>query len=269
MEYAYTFDHSSAINQNVERDPYIPNRFWFWYPPEWRTTNLRRKTIGFRSLWTACAKRHLVFTVNINKPNAESTSHEISVWMDPADRLVKIWVELDYYLKDVDHHVINVDWHELSRRRLGNIYQGENYAAYDSNTKVDKLGTNCFGIRFRLWENAPIGTTFTITDLNDDAKALFNVKDYKNEQTTPYNTLEFYDVWDRRSCLLKSNIVNSTMNNYLGYTKTRYNPLKYYQITNNDEKFYIDMYNGNNHDVISVLPYDGKDHLSLELVVEF
>jgi hypothetical protein len=165
------------------------------------------------------------------------------VWFDYDDGILKLYDKLNIDLKD-DNNIISVDWTELRRHKNNNIYEGKNYAAYDSENDINDSDTDnkdlSFGIRIRLWK-APLGTEFSITDMNDDAKAFFNALDYNNIQTTYYNTIEFYDIWDRRSCLLKSNLVNSTMNNYLGYSMTRYNPLRYYKITNNDEKFYIDL----------------------------
>jgi hypothetical protein len=272
LEYAYTFDNSSAIGQNVSRDPVLRNRYWFNYPPEWRTANVKNKVIGFRSFWIARAKRHVSFTININKP-ADPTiyQHFISCWFDYDDGLLKLWTELQSDLQD-DKDYITVDWTELHRHKTDNVYEGKNYAAYDSENDINDSDTDnkdlSFGIRIRLWK-APLGTEFSITDMNDDAKAFFNALDYNNIQTTNYNTIDFYDIWDRRSCLLKSNLVSSTMNNYLGYSMTRYNPLRYYKITNNDEKFYIDLYNGHNHKVITSLSDDDRDHINLEITVRY
>jgi hypothetical protein len=230
------------------------------------------KVIGFRSLWIARAKRHVSFTFNINIPSeANPHSHQVSVWFDYDDGLLKLYDKLNIDLKE-DNNIISVDWTELRRHKNDNIYEGKNYAAYneEKDLSIDITKDIHFGIRFSLWkEGAPLGTTFTITDMNDDAKAFFNALDYNNNQPTPYNILEFYDIWDRRSCLLKSNLVNSTMNNYLGYSMVRYNPLRYYKITNNDEKFYIDLYNGHNHDVITSLSEDDRDHISIEIVVRY
>jgi hypothetical protein len=268
IEYSYTYDNSTSISQNVQRDPDIHNRFWFWYPPEWRTANVKNKVIGFRSFWIAQAKRHLVFTVNITKPPlGEIQSHKISVWMGYDEDILKLYDKLKEYLEG-DSGTVSVDWISLEKRRFDNIYEGKNWAAYDSNVKGEQeiCVEQCFGIKFFVTDKASLGTTFTITDMNQDSKYFFNVEDdYPSTQAISYNTLEFYDIWDRRSCLLKSSLVNG----YLGYSKVRYNPLKYYKITNNDEKFYIDLYNGHNHDLISVLPHDNLDHLSLEIVVMY
>jgi hypothetical protein len=166
----------------------------------------------------------------------------------------------------------------IAYRRSDNcIYEGKNYAAWriDSSDLKDfePLGDDteekCFSLMFLLLDMTEI-YYFALIKPSVDALAVFNVDDfYTTDAPIPYNALMFYDVWSFHSCLLKSSIVNSTMNNYLGYTGKNYDPVKWYNITNNDDQFYIDLFNGHNPEIKSVLPLDNMDHITLELIFKY
>jgi hypothetical protein len=159
------------------------------------------------------------------------------------------------------------------------VYSGKNYIAYNYRENNDedmnglKLSTDdtetigTMSIRFaRRVANSKIRIT---NILSDYVRGLFNAEDYEKDgpQTESYDAINFYNVWDRDSCYLKSSLATGVVDNCLGYSNIRYNPLKYFKITNNDTRFYIDFYIAHLPHFQAVLPYDNVDSIALELVL--
>ena len=100
------------------------------------------------------------------------------------------------------------------------------------------------------------------TDIEKEVDELIN-KDFELIFNIAHNTipneyvkqLNFYDVWDRHSCKIFSNLASSSNKNYIGNTDVIYNPIKYFKFTSSDNKFYIDFYNARNINCPSIIPY--------------
>ena len=65
IETAYFLRNNSTFQ--AVRDEQKCNRFWFNYPPEWKTSNIGEKIIGVRSIWTLLKTRRLNFNLVIRK----------------------------------------------------------------------------------------------------------------------------------------------------------------------------------------------------------
>ena len=100
--------------------------------------------------------------------------------------------------------------------------------------------------------------------MNDDAKAIFNCE---SGVTTPSLELSCPGIWTRHRCLLRSSISINNCKNYLGYSQKNHNPIKYYKIRCNENRFYIDLIDAHNNTTIVNLPVDDKEDLVLELVL--
>ena len=109
---------------------------------------------------------------------------------------------------------------------------------------------------------------FKITDFNEDFKLVHNIKtkeeveeglyseDEKNLMPDEYReSFILYDIWDRHSCKLFSNIAIDSNRGYIGNTSINIIPIKYFKIKSTDKKFYIDFYNSRNINCPSVIPY--------------
>ena len=110
-----------------------------------------------------------------------------------------------------------------------------------------------------------LGTTyftkcmFKITDVNEDFDLIFNIND--NALPEDYVTeMNFFDVWDRHSCKVFSNIASDSNRGYVGNSQIVFMPIKYFKINSTDKKFYIDFYNSRNIKCPSVLPYKKKEN---------
>jgi hypothetical protein len=188
---------------------------------------------------------------------------------------------------------IYIEWTKMKRRISPVTVSGKNWCYYNNNTiGPDPIYSEdeVFGLRFTVNHLDPISPQFPEDtrififpdyqyNLGDDSDFLymFNcnedyikvMEDYveKVGEETGAEVIEFYNIFDRHSCMIRSEIVGWPNENYLGYTNVRYNPLKYYRITDDSTQFYIDLYNGHSHTLPAVLPKDNKDYLNLELVI--
>jgi hypothetical protein len=151
--------------------------------------------------------------------------------------------------------------------------EGKHWSYYNvNNTKSGKNNTYGICIHPSINKASKSNLSFIVEPLSDDAKSVLNCWDYVIDEnfydpTHAINWFQFYDVWDRRSCAIKSSIVSGSQNNYLGHTNIRYDPLKYYRINNNDREFSIDLLPYNNNHQSVFLPADDLETLTMEFVI--
>jgi hypothetical protein len=271
IEYSYL---SNEVG--LTRDKDIPNRYWCEFPPLWMTANIGEKLVGFRSFFVARSKRYMRFTIKLydSQDQIIKELEDVHVFLDDDDDCQTFISKFKAVLGDY----IDVVYYPLIRHKNTPeepiIYEGKNYVAFtvssDNSPPTDYVKGEGIGLMF-LTSPKHSDTKFIITNMDVVTKGFLNAQDYESReyQDTPYNFLIFYNIWDRHSCMIKSSLVNSTMNNYLGYTGVRYNPLRIYKVTNNDSRFYIDLYNGHNQRYITCLPFDDLECMTLEIVFYF
>jgi hypothetical protein len=267
IEYAYTFDYQHT-KSNVTRGE--RNRFWFNYPLEWTTANIKDKYVGFRSFYLYKATRVINFTITLyDDKKGSKVSIIVFIILNENDDMMSLIEKIKGCMGEYAQYFYFFSL--VSHRRLNDyVYNGKNYVAWNSGKEPVASSDVYYSFGLTLFRrlSGPY-SYFTMTDLSGETKALFNAEDFSDNQPEPYQSLFFYDVWSLNSCLLKSNLVNSTMNNHLGYSDKDYQPIKWYKVTNNDEKFYIDLYSGHGPEVRTILPYDNLDHITVELIFKF
>ena len=260
-EFVYTFNDETTKDNDrlVYRDKKIFNRFWFEYPPEWRTANVKERYIGFRSLYVSKIYRHLVFDLEITMSDENHINdnvftvqihnrirydeHLYTLYNDLRSR-VKEYIELH---KEEWKDVPIPDWNKVRTDRCFLTENGQ------------KLFCNKI-----YYDDEDADVKFAILNPNDDAKAVLNIDD---DGVSRQRTIIFRNVWDRYSILLRSNISVNISKNYLGFTNKNYNPIKYYKINSQDTKFYIDLYHGHYQNIPVNLPNDEKEQIILEIVI--
>ena len=89
-------------------------------------------------------------------------------------------------------------------------------------------------------------------------------------KTEILDRIEFELDWSRYQCYVTSSISNDSEDNYLGHTRTDpYAPIKYYRLSSDSKRFWIDLYDTRDHEIEVKLPDDNKDVLYVEAVVCF
>ena len=255
-EYVYIIDENSAEKKKngsalCYRDEKILNRYHFEYPPEWRTSSVRERVIGFRSLFISKEYRHLEFDLDIKQIITDPESEEcieneftvkIDSWLNDDEDFRKIWRDIRKCInKHVSKNKIDFDIDDLQMD-----YEHKN---------------NCFNNILYTRNN---NLTIKISNLNDDAKNVLNTFEVSDEFV---KLIRFENVWDRKPVCLKSNISINNSIDYLAYSNKSYNPIKYYRIESNEPSFHIDFYLGNKLDEPINLPRDNKEKIVLGIII--
>ena len=270
-----TVDDPEGISEQrqrlVYRDKDIPNRFWFQFPSELRTSERSENIIGIRSCILTNGDRHCKFTLDILKTELSTGNiNEIRVGIgchiSKFDSFEKLIEDVRWFVRRI--RIANEEeWKEaeipiIDEYNIGYSFEREN----DS-------GPMCFVIEGRDQYNTygsssnleiEYETKIKISDLDEEGRKLLLI----NELPTEYSKKIYFPlVWDRNPVIIKSSLAINSIGNYIGYTNSVFNPIKFYKLSSNDSRFWIEMYNGTDHISPAIIPMDGKDSFLLEIVV--
>jgi hypothetical protein len=291
LEHAFVYnDRTKDIYRN-KRDPDNPSKYTFQYPPEWVTANSGDRIIGFRSLWVSARARNLYIGIGLMIPDGEhwpdgtiaNSEVGFSKILTLNCRVTEDWKTLNDAIQDALVMQLGSDYKGiivsestyLSREKSNPInqmeYQNHKYWSYYNQGSLTNGAPDTYGIRIRSEARLMPTLIFELYLLSDDTKAIFHGEDYIpddifNNDKHLTNCYEFYDVWSRKSCVIKSNIASGVQHNYLGHSHVRYDPLKYYRINNNDTTFSIELLISNNNLPV-ILPFDDQETITIEYVI--
>jgi hypothetical protein len=256
IELSFTIDNSSK-GTSTYRDPFIPNRYWFKFPAEIQTSTARERMIGFRSLWISRSKRNPMIRFDFKKTGTrwsdtdmwkdydEENERSMSMyaWMDNSEDWLKFYDSLDRaktkaFGADFGHDALIFDWKKMAKNHDTNVVaRGKYWCAYDHPPL--QSSDYSYTLHFETGPNFKDDVTFQMSLINEDSRQLFNGQDLPlpSELAIYARQWDFYDVWDRHSHFLTSDLSSSTNGSYLGYSGTRYNPMKYYRITGDFNNF--------------------------------
>ena len=258
-------DPDKRMFKTCWRDPVMNNRYWFEFPPEWRTSSQRERIIGLRTFWVSKTFRRVWFDLDIRyfEDNGTETMENaftvpIKCWLDYEKDLREIWYDLRSQVKAyIAEHKEQWEREDKPVPSVSMIQMDYLYIEKDNRVL---LGNHLFanpGYEEDIF--------LRIRNLSDDAKAVLNCEE---PETDDYHSdIIFEDLWDRHSILLKSSICNNNTSNYLGYSHKNYNPIKYFKISCSEPRFYIDLYHGHKHDIPINLPKDERESIILEIVI--
>ena len=272
---------TSLFSEDGEIDPELKWRWWFKLPDIWTTSNIGEKIVGIRSIYLMKKRRKIEYTLHLKKYKytktetaemiEDETVNELTVrmvsWLPVDKDLRKFYVDMfaqvnaaieennktktpqqiafemnntDVYRRDIQMDGV-FEKHQNRRSFVEKIYCPNKYA--DEIIEGTTYFTKCM---------------FKITDVNEDFDLIFNINN--NPLPEDYVTeMNFFDVWDRHSCKVFSNIASDSNRGYVGNSQIVFMPIKYFKINSTDKKFYIDFYNSRNIKCPSVLPYKKKE----------
>ena len=258
-EYVYIIDdktnekHKEGGSVICYRDENKCNRLIFEYPSEWRTSSIRERVIGFRSLFISKEYRHLEFDLDIKEIINDPETQEC-VEKEHIGIRIKSWISEEHDLRKL--------WYDI--RNGVEKYMKKNSIDFEiDNLQMDfDYKNNTFNNVLKSFDE---NITLRVYNLNDDAKYVLN---YFNEKIPEYSQeIRFENIWNRKDCCLKASFSISNANNYLAYSNKSYNPIKYYKINCNEPHFYIDLFHGYNNEIPVNLPQDNKDSVILGIVI--
>ena len=273
---------TALFSEDGEIDTELKWRWWFKLPDIWTTSNIGEKIIGIRSIYLMKNRRKIKYTIHMKKYKYsyyidgsimihDETVNELIVpiisWLPVEKDLREFYIDMLRYLNSA------IEDNNKTKKPEQIAFEMNTQTAYKRDIQMDGV--------FEKYENRRSfvekiycpnkyspeiidGTTyytkcmFKITDTNEDFDLIFN----KNQNPLPEDyviEMNFYDVWDRHSCKIFSNIASNSSRGYIGNSQIELNPIKYFKINSTDKKFYIDFYNSRNIKCPSVLPYKIKE----------
>ena len=261
---------SNLINKssemNVKRDELIKNRYWLKFPAFWRTSDQNQRVIGIRSLWNSEENRLLEFRV-VLRFDEEGEEEEVEHLLE---------FNFKYHLlRDGRRpivHTLNDAMKEHLRREIAKQNMSKyfdeddiffHFVVYQDETKNKDQN------KYILTCECPRNKLYKFENMNDDTVNVFNSfyegQPVRNLSFHTYN--EFPDVWDREYIMMTSSIATNTINNEIGFTGVRYQPIKYYKLESNQINFYVDLWISHYINLPCVLPMDGKDGFTIECIL--
>ena len=272
---------TALFSEDGEIDTELKWRWWFKLPDIWTTSNIGEKIIGIRSIYLMKNRRKIKYTIHMKKYKYSYIDSGIMIHDETENELIVPIVSWLPVEKDLREFYIDMLRYLNSAIEDNNKTKKPEQIAFEMNTQTAyKRDIQMDGV-FEKYENRRSfvekiycpnkyspeiidGTTyytkcmFKITDTNEDFDLIFN----KNQNPLPEDyviEMNFYDVWDRHSCKIFSNIASNSSRGYIGNSQIELNPIKYFKINSTDKKFYIDFYNSRNIKCPSVLPYKIKE----------
>ena len=274
-EHIYIYNSISVLNENdsffasnVYRDSDIHHRFWFKFPAELRTAQNRNRMMGIRACTLRSTDKKLSFDLEIIKTNV-STQKSVSLTVNILSSFTKDDSFKDF-IRDIRFYVKNaVDVKKAEWEAEGLPLISQYDIGYLFEQKDDNL---CFVLEAREQRNdfdvnsLIAESQIRIKNMNEQMMKMFLITN--DELSNEFQKKIYFPcVWDRNEVLLKSNIATNSFKNYLCFSNRIYTPVKYFQLNMNETEFWIEMYNGIEHNTPAIISLDGTDTFVLEVIL--
>ena len=266
------------------------NRYMYRYPDSWRQYYYTKHMVGIRSIELIPAAREFEINgMSIKNNSGLNISISFSSTINTGQTMTEYNKELNKIVNDRYEQVHETGDTQLKRGSYAMKYdcKSKSFSFYVATTD------DCyfhFDYRDKI-VSKDLESILNITDgfflkladyLNDDPQfpddesftyeQLMECKDMKHinikwmdevNHEKPY-VITFYNVWDRERVYVSSSLVGHDKQ-FLGFSNCYYNPPKYFQITNSDNRFYIDLFDSVLNPV--ELPKDKADTLVIESIL--
>ena len=262
------------------QDKLVKNRIHFQFPKNWSTNQNKTNIIGIRSIYITRGYRNAEIGLKVSlkiKDLLGDIQYE-EPYTITVDKFFDDYTLLKEFITKINDHIQDITWkktppnYNQALRCYYDFIPDENNTDFHKSRFVIKSPYNDLPEEDRTVDaigNGGVTTSyiyyfeFEIVSMNDDCTNLLNYsKDTRKDKSQPIYT---YDVWDRNSCILFSNLSYMSEKSFLGHTrKYELNGIKYYELTNNNQSFWVDMYAAVDHKAPVYLPKDEKEELYIE-----
>lgn len=268
-EYTFFIDpenNDNSTNLSVYKDGLIPNRYWFMYPQDWKTSMNKEPMIAMRRMTINKCYRKIRFTFAINR----YLKNQVIAKPDKEINF-KVVVNIDFLedLREIHKAGRKSLAKAIKKEKLEDVFD-EDYFFMDFEYKPLKenndYSTNrlSFVEIFKVPEETPdYYYSISIYNMSEDFKQVFNYHDELDIMDSYYD-INFYDVWDRHTCFVKSSISSMNAKNHFCQTDQTYTSFKTYKLNTEADRFWLEFYNSRNIDVPNIFPKDGKEGLIFE-----
>ena len=262
-------------SDTATKDKLKRNRIHFKFPTNWATEPSKDPIVGIHAMYVSRSYRMVEFTLQVSlSAQNVTTGNRQCVGTPIMLRITKFFNDATL-LKDLIATIVATFDQISFSTTIPNAYKTPYLRCFYDFVPDDKEPQMH---RSRFVIDSPYNTLpeaersdgsyiyfieFQIRNPSDDAKIILNYNgDDRDDYATPLYT---YNVWDRDSVILFSNIAYMSEQSFLGHTR-KYTLVvdKYYRLTNSNQGFWIDMYAAVDHKCPVYLPSDGKDDLYIE-----
>ncbi len=272
--------HEVMIHTSTaEKDQHISNRYWFKFPQQWSNQVDKESIIGVRNIYLARHNRHVYFNLYV----ALAVKNDDGVYDDATylglyKMVVSVYMDADDNIKHLcrrfwDWFPDNMTTMEEAEGFSHTFTRGEIEITYyheDGECKI--LIGRPIGSDSETVLNNTTGSyqeciwLISAEPLDDDAKVVLGLDDGMN---VTINRI-VKPIWSRYACYVKSSISNEAEDQFLGHTRAfEYTPIKYYRLTSDFKKWWIELYDSRDHRCKVTLPSDGLDDIFIEGIVCF
>ena len=265
--------------ETTTQDKIIKNRIHFQFPKNWSTNTFKTNIIGIRSMYITKGYRNATIQLKLTliiidlDDNVTEESYIINV-----DKFFDDETLLKDFITKINDHIQAISWKNMPPNFNQALRCYYDFVADDENTDFHKSRFVITSPYNELPEEDRTlniagkgGVTsgyiyhfeFEILSMNEDCKNILNFSnDTREDISKPVYT---YNVWDRNSCILFSNLAYMSEKSFLGHTRRHeLNEIKYYELTNSNQSFWIDLYAAVDHKAPVYLPKDNKEELYIE-----
>ena len=264
-------------DKNCIRDQYVRNRYWFNFPEQWANQLDKEAIIGIRSMYITKRSAPVVYdySIVVKEYNTDkiyfSLTGRMFTWVGANDHLLKILSEFnerwytDYIIIDTDEFDPEVFKYCTKHKFIEACY------VYEFGYCQFSFGIPPYMNKVYQFKRPSTGEIITaqpfiyITPVSTDCKAIFGFDTQREGETCVR-----FPVWSRHQCYITSSLATEAYEGYLGHTRTEpYSPIKYFRLTSNHKKFWIELWETRNRDCAAELPKDDKDILNIEAILCF
>ena len=291
---------TTFLLSDATQDPSKPNRYWFDFPSQWSNQANKDPIVGIRSMYTTKTNRFILYDYKIvlfylgpleeeqDDDDDDLFEEQIRPTIQPAGEGIEtrrdvdmitgtlvLWVDGSETIRPITEN-FNKYWKTpepttYTQNHTWKDWEIQAYYSYDRTEHKTYLNFGRGILENPRFTKTVAGVQYeyaygiVITPKSDDAKALFG----SNDPIIGIDKVKI-PVWSRYQCLVKSSIADGDKNNILGHTRNDpYTPLKYYRLSHDLKRFWIELYETRFHDCPVVLPQDKRDDLIIEAVVAF
>lgn len=263
------------------QDKLIKNRIHFAFPKNWSTNQNKTNIVGIRSMYITKGYRNAEITVQITLNTVDNLSEvqKIESHTIKIDKFFDDYTPLKDFIIKLNEKFRLIEWEHLETPNFEQnlalkcyyefIQDQENpdfhksrfvlKSPYNDLPEEDRTVNKGAG----LVEWTTYYFEFQILSVNEDCKQLLKYNgDTRTDDSQPLYT---FDVWDRNSCIIFSNLAYMSEKSFLGHTRKHENKnIKYFELTNNNQSFWVDLFAAVDHKAPVYLPEDGKEELYIE-----
>ena len=266
------------------QDPTKKNRYHFKFPINWTTSAQKEAIIGIRSLYIVPSYKRAMLTVRASIQYHETPGglgwYEledtvvhimVSKFFDDNIRLVDFTTKInDAFKEEFKPDIPGIELARPLRCHYQYVVKNEfehdcqfviesPYNMLDESKRAEVIGEESGENYYRYHR-----VKFEIEEINEDAITLLHfatdaagtVIDPRGDDASDPNgtyktdSIVTHGVYDYNQCILYSNLAYMDEDSFLGHTRRHViNPIKYYELKNNNQSFWVDLYAAGNHKV--------------------